>query len=163
MVNTNDTMSRMRTCAASFAAAFSPRGRVSCAARGTCGCGSLDSGRGAVARLDRRRSRRAWRISVVFHLHRVLQQVHHNVLDADDARCRLLDASGAGSTGHARDVEGLFLGHLLPRELLDKLHRLVDDGGVTRLDLLDDAGFQMVLQKDGGNGVHGRLRGSELR
>ena len=141
-----------------------PRGRGSCAARGTCGCGGLDSGRGAVARLLDRRADRGERggIAVVFHLHRVLQQVHHNVLDADDARCRLLDAGGAGSTGHARDVEGLFLGHLLPRELLDELHRLIDDGGVTRLDLLDDAGFQVVLQKDGGNGVHGRLRSSEL-
>ena len=130
-----------------------PRGRGSCAARGTCSCGGLDSGRGAVARLLDRRADRGKRggISVVFHLHRVLQQVHHNVLDADDARCRLLDASGAGSTGHTRDVEGLFLGHLLPRELLDKLHRLVDDGDVARLDLLDDAGLQVVLQKDGGD------------
>ena len=142
-----------------------PRGRGSCAARGTCGCGGLDSGRGAVARLLDRRADRGKRggISVVFHLHRVLQQVHHSVLNASDARGRLLDAGGAGGARHARDVEGLLLRHLLPRKLLDELHRLVDDGDVARLDLLDDAGFEVVLQKDGGNGVHGRLRGSELR
>ena len=161
MVNTNDTMSRMRTCAASFAAAFS---RAADAVAGPLGA-PADSGRGTVARLlDCRADRgECGGISVVFHLHRVLQQVHHSVLDTGNARCRLLDAGGAGSTRHARNVEGLFLGHLLPRELLNELHRLVDDGGVTRLDLLDDAGFQVVLQKDGGNGVHGGLRGGELR
>ena len=144
---------------------FPRGGRGGRTARSARGYGGLDSGRGTVARLLYCRADRGecGGISVVFHLHRVLQQVHHNVLNASDARGRLLDASRAGSTRHARDVEGLFLGHLLPRELLDKLHRLVDDGGVTRLDLLDDAGFQVVLQKDGGNGVHGRLRGSELR
>ena len=144
---------------------FPRGGRGGRTARGTCGCGGLNSGRGAVARLFNRRADRGERggISVVFHLHRVLQQVHHSMLDAGNARCRLLDASGAGSTGHARDVESLLLSHLLPRELLDKLHRLVDDGGVARLYLLDDASFQVILQKDGGNGVHGGLRGGELR
>ena len=124
---------------------FPRGGRGGRTARGTCGCGGLDSGHGSVARLLDRRADRGERggIAVVFHLHRVFQQVHHSVLDTGNTRSRLLDASGAGSTGHARDVEGLSLGHLLPRELLDKLHRLVD--------LLDDAGLQVVLQKDGGD------------
>ena len=144
---------------------FPRGGRGGRTARRAVGGGGLDSGHGTVARLFDRRTDRGERggIAVVFHLHRVFQQVHHGALDASDARGRLLDAGGAGGARHARNVEGLLLRHLLPRKLLDELHRLVDDGGVARLDLLDDAGLQVVLQKDGGNGVHGGLRGGELR
>ena len=56
--------------------------------------GGLDSRHGSVARLLDCRTDRSERggIAVVFHLHRVLQQVHHSVLDAGNTRSRLLDA-----------------------------------------------------------------------